>query len=344
MRLLEHVDEWQGDGVWTPEADVAWRTGVSPSTATKVVNVARRIHDFPHCVAMMERGELSLDQMAPIVRHVPGWADRQMSGLATRLTTTQISEVARDYPWAANEWGRPIESTDTGTGAGTECDDALSNDAGSAVDDAGSTVDTIGPTSEAPIASEPSDDAWFGWDDHGRFRLQLNVGADSGMILETALNECRDHLFHSRTDTDSTSTVEAVLEMADRSLDAVDSPDRRGRFRECCSRVRPSPVAHRSSDSPSRPDHRGHARKQPMGRSVDRGAHRRNGRQCRRAQFLHGTPGSSSRSGTRVRDLASGVVLDMAGFHSLSMIGIVGSGLLLVAGYTGRRRANLRPL
>jgi MFS family permease len=39
--------------------------------------------------------------------------------------------------------------------------------------------------------------------------------------------------------------------------------------------------------------------------------------------------------------LASGVVLDMAGFHILSMIGIVGSGLLLVAGYTRDRAASL---
>lgn len=44
-----------------------------------------------------------------------------------------------------------------------------------------------------------------------------------------------------------------------------------------------------------------------------------------------------------VAALASGVVLDMAGFHILSVIGIFASGLLLVAGYTRDRSARLRP-
>lgn len=202
--LLEHVDEWQGDGVWTPEAYVAWRTGVSRSTATKIVNIARRVDEFPHCVATMRRGELSLDQMEPILRHTPGWADRQMSGLATRLTTTQISKVARDYPW---------ELDDTGDG------------------EPRTSVDVTERTAEDRIDSEPADQAWSGWDDHGRFRLQLNVGADSGMIIEAALNECRDHVFHTRTDTDASSTLDAVLEMAGRSLGVVESSDRRNRFR-----------------------------------------------------------------------------------------------------------------
>lgn len=107
--LLDNVGEWQGDGVWTPEAYVAWRTGVARATAAKVVDVARRVGEFPACVAVMGRGELSLDQMVPIVRYAPGWADAQMSGLATRLTVRQISKIAREYPWDSNEWGQPIE-------------------------------------------------------------------------------------------------------------------------------------------------------------------------------------------------------------------------------------------
>lgn len=39
--------------------------------------------------------------------------------------------------------------------------------------------------------------------------------------------------------------------------------------------------------------------------------------------------------------LASGVVLDIAGFQMLSMIGIIGAGLLFVAGYTSDRRSQL---
>ena len=39
--MLDHVDQWQGDGLWTPEAYVRWRTGVAPATASKIVDVAR---------------------------------------------------------------------------------------------------------------------------------------------------------------------------------------------------------------------------------------------------------------------------------------------------------------
>jgi len=43
--MLDHVDQWQGDGLWTPEAYVRWRTGVSPATASKIVDIAPRVPD-----------------------------------------------------------------------------------------------------------------------------------------------------------------------------------------------------------------------------------------------------------------------------------------------------------
>ena len=97
--MLDNVEAWQGDGLWTPEAYVRWKAGVSQATASKVVDVAKRAVEFPNCVETMERGELSLDQMAPIVKYAPGWCDVQMSGLAPRLSVKQISKTAREYPW-----------------------------------------------------------------------------------------------------------------------------------------------------------------------------------------------------------------------------------------------------
>lgn len=38
--MLEHVDAWQGDGLWTPEAYLRWRTGLATATAPKVLDVA----------------------------------------------------------------------------------------------------------------------------------------------------------------------------------------------------------------------------------------------------------------------------------------------------------------
>ena len=220
--LLANPGEWQGDGIWTPEAYICWRTGVSRATASKIVDIARRVDELPNCVATMQRGELSLDQMAPIARHTPDWADAQMSGLATRLTVTQISKVARQYPWAAGDTGVPSDQ-------GGEFDNSESADTLDESSDIGS--ESSSGSTTANVATEPDDMAWYGWDDHGRFRLHLDVGADTGAMLESAIEERHDRLFHERTDTESVSVVAAVIEMAARSLDSVESPSRRSRFR-----------------------------------------------------------------------------------------------------------------
>jgi hypothetical protein len=230
--LLAHPTEWQGDGVWTPEAYVCWRTGVSRPTASKVVDVARRIDEFPHCVASMSRGELSLDQLVPIVRHAPAWCDRQMAGLAPRLTASQVAKVARSYTW--NDSGDTAANGDSSTNdvadvVETSAVDGCDTDAASGSDGEADPGNAVGTDEVATI--EPEDRAWYGWGDDGRFRLQLEVGADSGLQLEQALAECHDHLFHARTDTDSVSTLDAVLEMAERSISTVASPARRSRYR-----------------------------------------------------------------------------------------------------------------
>lgn len=202
--MLDNTQDWQGDGLWTPEAYIRWRTGVGPATARKVADVARRADEFPACVTALQHGELSLDQITPIVRHAPGWCDAQMAELAPKCTVRQISKIAREYSWGSTVDATPDRDSDA------DADDSS-------------------PSEPNPSSVEPADEAWFGWDDHGRFRLQVNVGADTGTLLETALAEARDALFQSG-DT-AVDTVDAVIEMANRSLDAVTSPDRRNRYR-----------------------------------------------------------------------------------------------------------------
>lgn len=202
--MLEHTRDWQGDGLWTPEAYVRWRTGVGPATASKVADVARRAGEFPACIGALQRGELSLDQVTPIVRHAPGWCDAQMAELAPKCTVQQISKIAREYAWGAADAEAPDQVSDAA-------------DAQAA------------PANPDAPRLEPADEAWFGWDDHGRFRLHADVGADTGTLLEAALAECRDSQF--RAGDSSVDTVDAFVEMAHRSFDAVASADRRNRYR-----------------------------------------------------------------------------------------------------------------
>lgn len=206
--MLEHVDAWQGDGLWTPEAYLRWRTGLATATAAKVLDVARRAEEFPECVDALRRGELSLDQLAPITRHAPAWCDAQMAGLAPRCTVAQISKIAREYPW-------DLECDRTASAADERADD-------------GAPADAEHDQRSSPTP-QPRDEAWFVWDDHGRFRLGLNVGADTGAVIEQAIAEARDARF--RAGDPSVETVDAVLAIAERSLDAVDSETRRNRYR-----------------------------------------------------------------------------------------------------------------
>lgn len=213
--LLDNPTEWQGDGVWTPEAYICWRTGIARATASKIVDIARRSADLPETIATMRRGELSLDQVAPIARHAPGWADHQISRLAPQLLVTQISRIVRAYPWNAED-GPPDSEPESGPDATVDGPACPSSE-----------YDVVGP----PAAIEPDDRASYSWGDDGRFRLSLDVGADTGNLLESALEECHDRLFHERTDTDSIAVVDAVTEMAARSIDAIPTAARRSRFR-----------------------------------------------------------------------------------------------------------------
>ncbi len=208
--MLDNERAWQGDGVWTPAAYIRWRAGVSDSTAAKIAKVAERAGDFPDCVAALQRGVLSLDQISPIVRHAPGWVDREIAAVAPMWTVAQISKVARQYDWDLNTPTTP-EPGDPEPEAGDEADD---------IDDQ--------PSAQPDPSVEP-DQGWFGWDDDGRFRLFVNTGPDAGLIIETALRESHDSLFDSGHP--DVTTVDAVVEMANRSLDTVESPARRNRYR-----------------------------------------------------------------------------------------------------------------
>lgn len=249
--LLANTNEWQGDGVWTAEAYVTWRTGVTRATASKIVDIARHAEEFPRCIATMRRGELSLDQLAPIVRHAPGWCDTQMSGLAPRLTVAQISKVAREYTW---DTITGVAGEDVGDGDGR---DEHGTPGGTAVDsDHASAASTTHDATKS--REEPPDTAWYAWDDHGRFRMHLDVGADSGILLETAITEAHDHLFHERTDTDSVTTLDAIIELADRSLGAIVSPARRSRYR---ANIHVDGATGETSDHRGRPISTGPARR-----------------------------------------------------------------------------------
>jgi hypothetical protein len=138
---------------------------------------------------------LSIDQVLPIVRHAPGWADAEAAELARHMTVTQLRRVMGSYHFG-----------DQPPGGGSP-----------------------GP-GDAPPAPTPVVEflSLTGRDD-GTTRLSGTLDADHAMELDAALTEARDALFEAgQTDV---TWVDALMEMARRSLDAVTSRARRDRFR-----------------------------------------------------------------------------------------------------------------
>ena len=84
--------------------------------------------------------------------------------------------------------------------------------------------------SEPLAADEPAKESLACWfDDDGRYRLRVELDADHGRIVDAALTEARDALFHAGQT--AVSWADALVEVAQRSLDAVPTRARRERFR-----------------------------------------------------------------------------------------------------------------
>jgi len=103
-RLVEIAAEIDGDGIWgatgcrSVPALVAWKLGVSPHTAETIVTAARRLEEFPRCVAMMRDGRLSLDQVAVIAERAGTGSDDHYAKLASVATVTQLRSAIKLEP------------------------------------------------------------------------------------------------------------------------------------------------------------------------------------------------------------------------------------------------------
>jgi Domain of unknown function (DUF222) len=68
-----------------------------------------------------------------------------------------------------------------------------------------------------------------GFDDDGRYRLRAVLDADDGAIVDAALREAHDRLFHDGEP--DVTWADALVDVAQRSLASVESPPRREAFR-----------------------------------------------------------------------------------------------------------------
>lgn len=178
---------WVGTGIHTPTQWLAWKAGISPERARSIVQVAEKRADFPVVVGELERGELTLDQVAVVVTKAPTWADPKVVDFAKEATVHQLRRTITDQFF----------------------------------DD--------GPPPAEPPTEPPVDRLSFGSTTGDRWRINGNFDIATGRRIEAALTERKDSLFE-RGETDAT-WADALVEMAETSLDAVPSESRRDRYR-----------------------------------------------------------------------------------------------------------------
>ncbi len=182
---------------------VAWRAGMSPALARSIVAIAERVAELPASIEAFRRGELSLDQMVTSARNAPAWAAVQSRDDASVMTVTQLRHVLRKYPFPVlDDDGRELPDEPPAT-ADAASGHAASGDGGS--------VDTP--------EDEPDTDA----------EAKESSESDAGMIVQAALDEARDRLFPGGDV--GAGLVEALVEMAQSSLDTVADQARCSRFR-----------------------------------------------------------------------------------------------------------------
>ena len=188
---------WAGDGIKTPEHWLCVVAAMSPARAKDIVTIARRRSDFPELVDEFEAGQISVDQLAVVAKHVPAEYAESVTTFVPAATVPQLRRVLGKYQF--------------------ELPDA----------------DAPGPAQVAPedgTAEIRHDDpvVSMGTTD-GRFHLKFEANPLDGALVEQALREAKDTLFNEG---DVTATLaDAMLLIASRSLKSVESDSRREQYK-----------------------------------------------------------------------------------------------------------------
>jgi hypothetical protein len=168
---------WQAAGLRSPEHWLMLRAGLSRGQASAVVLLARRAQELPATSAPLRQGRISLDQAAVVARHTPAAFDATVAEFAQHATVTQLQRTVTRYDFTL----QPDSVDDRGRG--------LPGEISPGEQDATLDRPRVEPVEPAHLS--------MGLDADGRFRLRYDAPAEVGALVEAALAEAKDHLFHT---------------------------------------------------------------------------------------------------------------------------------------------------
>jgi hypothetical protein len=230
-------ESWAIAGVRSPEHWLTMKAGLSPFHARQIMAVARRRGELPTVMGQFADGQLSLDQVTVVARYAPAHVEESVAALAIYASVPQLRRALCQYsfdPPAPDGFAQQssfaeqsaIGDNQTGetrpggdqSGDSQACGDRAGGDPpswnGFALDE---------NPSGAPPELSMSHDEW------GRFCLRFTGPADLGALVEAAMKEAKDALF--RAGRPEVTWGDAFVEIAQRSLGAVESINRRDAFR-----------------------------------------------------------------------------------------------------------------
>jgi hypothetical protein len=197
------TEAWAGGGVRSVEHWLAWQTGLSPRRAREVTAIARRRTELPVTMERFARGELAIDQVAPVMAHAASHNDAEVAEFATYATVSQLRSTLSRY--------RPAPEHDP------------TPDPEPAPE----------PASDSAAGSEPAPGlargslSMFYRDD--RFRLVFDAPADAGALVEAALKEAKDGLIAAGVL--DVTWADALVDVCNRSLSTVAPTGRVDKYR-----------------------------------------------------------------------------------------------------------------
>ena len=233
-------ESWAIAGVRSPEHWLTMRAGLSPSRAKAIVTVARRHGELPTVMGEFAGGQLSFDQVAVVARYAPAHVEASVAELAVFASVPQLRRALSQYsfdPPAEPGYTKRCTTFDSQAG------DAETGDAEVGDSPVG---DTQAGDSQGGRAGESDPPTWNGYaleddrsgepaelsmsqDQYGRFTMRFSAPADLGALVEAALKEAKGALFNAGRP--EVTLGDAMVEIARRSLGAVDSINRRDAYR-----------------------------------------------------------------------------------------------------------------
>ena len=118
--LVDLIDEVMAGGHWgeggftSPEHYLVVRAGLSHAHASDIVAVARRRSELTDAATALAAGELSLDQVAVLARHVPATHQKSLTRFAREATVPQLRRAVTRHAFPADP-----APADAGDGDGT---------------------------------------------------------------------------------------------------------------------------------------------------------------------------------------------------------------------------------